>query len=238
MSFELILPFFPDELRTLLLDPSISDLMINGTTNVFADRGGVVERIVLSAPYTNDRLQAAIERVARILGQDLTSQNPILNTRLPDGSRVAVVGSPSSINGPTFTVRKFNRWFTSDELIASGSLPEQITEGSLSTVILECHQPNGTVSPIFEFPVAYGLTGEGDRKFTADRAALARYLAKLKTVPTGTVHRIFCSFKGPRLAQQGWGAGNRASVEGMRSYSFGTLAAGPHASTGLRYFNK
>jgi len=126
VSFELILPFFPEELRGLLLDPSISDLMINGTTGVYADRGGVVEHIALSTPYTNDRLQAAIERVARLLGQDLTSQNPILNTRLPDGSRVAVVGSPSSINGPTFTVRKFNRWFTSAELIASGSLPEEI----------------------------------------------------------------------------------------------------------------
>ncbi len=123
MSFELILPFFPEELRALLLDPSISDLMINGTTGVFADRGGVVEHIPLSTPYTNDRLQAAIERVARMLGQDLTSQNPILNTRLPDGSRVAVVGPPSSINGPTLTVRKFNRWYTSDELVAAGSLP-------------------------------------------------------------------------------------------------------------------
>src|ERR1700739_1888560 len=100
MSFELILPFFPEELRALLLDPSISDLMINGTTGVYADHGGVVERISLEKPYDNDRLQAAIERVARILGQDLTSQNPILNTRLPDGSRVAVVGAPSSINGP------------------------------------------------------------------------------------------------------------------------------------------
>jgi pilus assembly protein CpaF len=128
MSFDLILPFFPEELRALLLDPSISDLMINGTTGVYADRGGVVEHIALSTPYTNDRLQAAIERVARLLGQDLTSQNPILNTRLPDGSRVAVVGSPSSINGPTFTVRKFNRWFTSNELIASGSLPVEIRD--------------------------------------------------------------------------------------------------------------
>jgi Flp pilus assembly CpaF family ATPase len=40
MSYELILPFFPEELRELLLDPSISDLMINGTTGVFADRNG------------------------------------------------------------------------------------------------------------------------------------------------------------------------------------------------------
>ena len=126
MSYHLILPFFPEELRELLLDQSISDLMINGTTGVFADRNGVVQHIPLASPYTNDRLQAAIERIARILGQDLSSQNPILNTRLPDGSRVAVVGAPSSINGPTLTIRKFNRWYTSDELIASGSLPSHV----------------------------------------------------------------------------------------------------------------
>jgi len=143
VSFELILPFFPEELRALLLDPSISDLMINGTSGVFADRGGSIEKIALAAPYTNERLQAAIERVARILGQDLTSQNPVLNTRLPDGSRVAVVGAPSSLSGPTFTVRKFNRWFTSDELIASGSLPELIRD---TVVRLIGERKNGLIS--------------------------------------------------------------------------------------------
>ena len=143
MSFELILPFFPEELRALLLDPSISDLMINGTTGIYADRGGIVEHIALETPYSNDRLQAAIERVARILGQDLTTQNPILNTRLPDGSRVAVVGAPSSMNGPTFTVRKFNSWFTSDELIASGSLPEQVRN---TVVRLMGERKNGMIS--------------------------------------------------------------------------------------------
>ena len=143
MSFELILPFFPEELRTLLLDPSISDLMINGTAGVFVDRNGIVEHIALAAPYTNERLQAAIERVARILGQDLTSQNPILNTRLPDGSRVAVVGAPSSISGPTFTVRKFNRWFTADELVTSGSLPRQVRD---AVVRLMGERKNGIIA--------------------------------------------------------------------------------------------
>jgi pilus assembly protein CpaF len=143
VSYQLILPFFPEELRALLLDPSISDLMINGTTGVFADRGGVVEHIALSAPYTNDRLQAAIERVARILGQDLTSQNPILNTRLPDGSRVAVVGPPSSINGPTLTVRKFNRWYTSDELVNAGSLSVDARD---AVVELIQRRKNGIIS--------------------------------------------------------------------------------------------
>lgn len=135
MSYDLILPFFPEEIRSLLLDPSISDLMINGTTGVFADKSGVVENIPLRTPYTNDRLTAAIERVARILGQDLTTQNPILNTRLPDGSRVAVVGPPSSLNGPTLTIRKFNKWFTSDELVASGSLPAQVRDVVVSLIM-------------------------------------------------------------------------------------------------------
>ena len=110
MSYELILPYFPAELQQLLLDPSISDLMVNGTAGIFADRDGRVERIELREPYTVERLVAAIERVARILGQDLTPQHPILNTRLPDGSRVAVVGAPASLGGPTLTIRKFNRW--------------------------------------------------------------------------------------------------------------------------------
>jgi pilus assembly protein CpaF len=102
--------------------------MINGTTGVYVDKDGVVEHIPLSIPYTNERLTAAIERVARNLGQDLTTQNPILNTRLPDGSRVAVVGPPASINGPTLTIRKFNKWFTSDELVASGSMPAEVRD--------------------------------------------------------------------------------------------------------------
>ena len=134
MSYDLILPFFPEEIRVLLLDPSISDLMINGTSGVYADRDGVVERVKLADAYTNERLTAAIERVARVLGQDLTSQNPILNTRLPDGSRVAVVGPPASIDGPTLTIRKFNKWYTSDELVASGSLPFEVRDLIVSLI--------------------------------------------------------------------------------------------------------
>ena len=128
MSFELILPFFPEEVRSLLVDRTISDLMINGTTGVYADRNGVIERVPLSVPFTNERLQAAVERVARILGQDLTTQNPILNTRLPDGSRVAVVGPPASVNGVTLTIRKFNRWYSTDELIGMGTLPRSVRD--------------------------------------------------------------------------------------------------------------
>jgi hypothetical protein len=129
--------------------------------------------------------------------------------------------------------RVFADWDTDQRAICAW-----IEEGSLASVALECHQPGGAVAPIFEFSVSYAGTGEGDRKFTADRAALARYLAKLQSVPRGTEYRLFCTYKGPHSDQTGWSPATRASLSGMRSYSFGTLAAGPHASAGLRYFTK
>ena len=109
-GWEKVLPFFSDDLQALILDPTISDLMVNGTTGVYADRGGVIEHIPVQDELDIERLEAAIRRVARMMGQDLTHQNPILNTRMPDGSRVAVVGAPSAIGGPSLTIRKFNQW--------------------------------------------------------------------------------------------------------------------------------
>jgi pilus assembly protein CpaF len=184
VSYDLILPFFPEEIRGLLLDPTISDLMINGTTGVYADKEGVLETITLSTPYTNERLTAAIERVARILGQDLTLQNPILNTRLPDGSRVAVVGPPSSINGPTLTIRKFNKWFTSDELIASGSMPAEVRDLVVSLIM---QRKNGIIA---------GGTGSGkttlmkallDHIPSSERLCIIEQPAELKVLQPNTI---------------------------------------------------
>jgi pilus assembly protein CpaF len=62
---------------------------------------------------------------------------------LPDGSRVAVVGPPSSINGPTLTIRKFNRWYSSDDLIASGSLPATVRD---RVVGFMAEKKNGMIS--------------------------------------------------------------------------------------------
>ena len=146
-----------------------------------------------------------------------------------------ILGSIADILGklgidPT---RLFADWPTDQTAIANW-----IEEGSLKCVSLECHRPDGTVNPIFEFPVTYTATGLGNRKFTADRAALAQYLAKLQRVPHGTAYRLFCSFNGPHSAQAGWSPGTRASVAGMHSASFGTLAAGPHARAAMRYYRK
>jgi hypothetical protein len=110
-----------------------------------------------------------------------------------------------------------------------------IAEQSLNMVVLECHRSNGSVGPILEFPVSYTATGLGDKTFTADRASLARYLAKLQNVPHGTTYRLFVTYRKTCTPQPGWSPGIRAGTAGMRSTSFGTLAGAPHANTGLRY---
>jgi hypothetical protein len=112
-----------------------------------------------------------------------------------------------------------------------------IEEESLQQVVLECHQPNGAVAPIIEFPVSYTTTGKGDATFTADRAALARYRAKLERVPYGTTYGIICTFRKTRTPQPGWGPAIRASTEGLKALKFGTLGSAPHAAMSMRYLH-
>ena len=128
------------------------------------------------------------------------------------------------------------RRFSNPETDPCVAISNWINEESLKCVALECHQPNGAVSPILEVPVAYTGTGEGDREYTSDRASLARYLAKLQTVPRETSYRLLCSFHRPSSDQPGWTSAYSVSTSGMQSYDFGRLAAGPHASAYLRYF--
>lgn len=183
-GWEKVLPFFEDELQALILDPTISDLMINGTTGVYADRGGVVEHIELSNAYSVERLEAAIQRVARMMGQDLTNQNPILNTRMPDGSRVAVVGAPSAIGGPTLTIRKFNRWYTTEELIGTGSMPASVRDQIVAFLM---RKKNGIIA---------GGTGSGkttlmkaclDHVPMSDRLIVIEQVAELRILQPNAV---------------------------------------------------
>src|ERR1043165_1518523 len=68
-------------------------------------------------------LQIAVKNIARRLGDEISDDRPLLDSRLPDGSRVAAVFPPCSIGGTTLTIRKFaTRLFTTDELINAGTL--------------------------------------------------------------------------------------------------------------------
>jgi hypothetical protein len=123
------------------------------------------------------------------------------------------------------------RDWTQDE----NAIQAWILEGSLTEVVLECHQPGGITAPIIEFPVVYRSDGSGDAEFTASRARLARFRQKIDRVPAGTSYRVLCTFNGPHTPQPGWSPGNRASTAGLRSISYGTLGSAPDASASMRY---
>ncbi|NKB90541.1 MAG: hypothetical protein GKS06_20225 [Acidobacteria bacterium] len=114
------------------------------------------------------------------------------------------------------------------------AIKQWILEASLKKLVLECVQPNGTVAPIFEFPVTYSATGLGNAAFAAQRAKLARYRAKLASVPRGTTYRIVCTFQGAHSPMDGWSPTKRTSTAGLKANNFGVLGSGPHATASMR----
>ena len=124
-------PFLPG-LETLLEDPEVSEIMINGPGNVWVERGGRLE------PYEAPELSAAwLHRaaihIARPLGLD-PAATPILDARLGDGSRVAICTPPAAPE-VAITIRRFGgRAFTAQDLVRMGSLPEPVLRAARDTL--------------------------------------------------------------------------------------------------------
>src|SRR6266705_4852204 len=120
-GFETILPFLKP-IEHLILDDTISEVMVNGPHHVFVEKAGFVEE-VRGLAIGQKSLMVAVKNIARRLGDDISESNPILDSRLPDGSRVAAVIPPCSLEGVTLTIRKFNtRHFGMEDLIRARSL--------------------------------------------------------------------------------------------------------------------
>jgi pilus assembly protein CpaF len=120
-DFEMILPFLKP-IEHLILDESISEVMVNGPGRVFIEKQGFV-RLVPGISIGEKSLMVAVKNIARRLGDDISESKPILDSRLPDGSRVAAVIPPCSLGGVTLTIRKFNtRHFEMEDLIRTGTL--------------------------------------------------------------------------------------------------------------------
>jgi pilus assembly protein CpaF len=124
MSFDIILPFLRP-IAHLIEDPDVSEIMVNGSSRIFVEREGVV-REVIGAGLDERNLRAAVKNIARTLGDDVSEEKPILDSRLPDGSRVAAILPPCSLGGTTLTIRKFQaRFFTADELVRIGTMTNE-----------------------------------------------------------------------------------------------------------------
>jgi pilus assembly protein CpaF len=124
-GFELILPFLRP-IQNLILDPEISEIMVNGPERIFIERAGYVQAVP-GVKLTPESLMVAVKNIARRLGDDISEAKPILDSRLPDGSRVAAVIPPCSIHGVALTIRKFNSHkFKMKDLIEAGTLTAEL----------------------------------------------------------------------------------------------------------------
>ena len=133
-SFEVILPFLRP-IEGLIKDPHVSEIMVNPDSRIFVEREGEVTEVA-GVTIGEKNLQVAVRNIARALGDEISEEKPLLDSRLPDGSRVAAAIPPCSVGGTTLTIRKFeSRYFTADELVRVGTLSETLL-ALLSTAVL------------------------------------------------------------------------------------------------------
>src|SRR5437660_7891613 len=96
--------------------------MVNGCGRVFVERDGHLE-FAEGVTVSEHNLRVAVRNLARVLGHDISEERPLLDSRLPDGSRVAAALPPVSLGGTTLTIRKFqSQHFSAKELVRIGTL--------------------------------------------------------------------------------------------------------------------
>ena len=120
--FEDAIDSFLGPIKDLLDDDGVSEIMINGHHEIFVEKKGLVYKVENKFP-NEDALLSAMRAIAQSVGRTIDSDNPRLDARLPDGSRIAVVLPPMAKNGTTVAIRKFSKDdLTLQDLINFGSL--------------------------------------------------------------------------------------------------------------------
>jgi pilus assembly protein CpaF len=115
-------------LEPLLRDDTVTEIMVNGPDKIFIERNGKLEHVNVSFE-SEDHLMRIIDRIVSPLGRRVDESSPMVDARLPDGSRVNAIIPPLALNGPTLTIRKFSRRpLTVDDLIGFGTLTQEAVE--------------------------------------------------------------------------------------------------------------
>ena len=156
-------------LEPLLKEPSISDILVNGYNKVYIERNG---RLALTQVRFKDNahLLHIIEKIVSQVGRRIDEAQPIVDARLPDGSRVNAIISPLTLDGPSLSIRRFGRHvITSDEMIAN----KTIMPGMLK-FLAACVQAKVTI-------LISGGTGSGK---TTTLNALSRFIPEEERIIT------------------------------------------------------
>lgn len=116
-------------IQRLFDDPDVSDVLVNGHDDVWVDRGAGLERVEARFA-TDDDVVATVERAIAPLGLRIDRSSPMVDARLPDGSRLHAVLPPASVAGPLIAIRRFTQRVASiDDLVTSGTAsPDQVEQ--------------------------------------------------------------------------------------------------------------
>ncbi len=115
-------------LDTIISDETITEVMINGPDEIFIEKKGRLSK--LNQKFDSERqLEDIVQKIVGLAGREVNQANPIVDTRLPDGSRVNVVLPPISLKGAIVTIRKFSKVpMTIAQLIRYGSITQEIAD--------------------------------------------------------------------------------------------------------------
>jgi pilus assembly protein CpaF len=115
-------------IETLLDDPTVTEIMVNANDSIFVERAGKLY-LTDSRFLTVAHLRQVIERIVTAVGRRIDESSPLVDARLPDGSRVNAVIPPLAVDGPMLTIRKFaSTPFTTNDLIKFGTLSVQVAD--------------------------------------------------------------------------------------------------------------
>lgn len=115
-------------LDEILSDENVTEIMINGPDDIFIEKSGRLQKLEKTFE-SRERLEDIIQRIVGTAGREVNLSNPIVDTRLMDGSRVNVVMPPIALNGPIVTIRKFSKEpMTFEKLIKYGSVTPLIRD--------------------------------------------------------------------------------------------------------------
>ena len=120
--FEASVDYFLGPVRSFLQDDTVTEIMVNGFNEIYIERRGKLE--LTDAKFASpDALLSAVHNIAQYVGREIDQDRPVLDARLPNGSRVHAVIPPSARRGTYLTIRKFSREILGlDDLIRLGSL--------------------------------------------------------------------------------------------------------------------
>ena len=115
-------------LEPLLADPTISDILVNDRNHVFIERGGILQKV--DTAFRDDRhLLQIIDRIVSRVGRRVDESSPMVDARLPDGSRVNAIIPPLALDGPALSIRRFGTGpLAPDQLVALKSVSPEMME--------------------------------------------------------------------------------------------------------------